>query len=374
MQVVKADDYRDDDRNSRVLVRAYERERGSIALAGPNRPLIARSMETDDRLRYLRTYPGAQPVRPRHRLLLADLRPDAVEEQPGPTSCPATTRSCSSRRLSDQLTGREARGGDVVLTVQQAAQQAAVEALGDNAVPSSPSTRDTGAVLAMASAPTYDPTRLSSHDPEAIRDYWAALQDDDAGAPLLNRAISELYPPGSTFKVVTAAAALENGLTPESEIPAPDELLLPQTTTPLPNFGGAALRAGGRQTPRPTRCGCRATPPSPSSASTSARRAAREGAGVRLRGRGAHAPERVAGSRIPADLDPPQIAQSAIGQRDVRATPLQMAMVAAGIANDGTVMKPYVVREVQGPDLSRLEHGPAGGLPRRGRRRRSPSS
>ncbi len=352
-QVVKADDYRDDDRNSRVLVRAYEKERGSIALAGPNRPVIARSVETDGRLRYLRTYPGGSlyaHVTGYYSLIYGQ---DAVEERYDRVLSGEDPQLFVSR-LSDQLTGREARGGDVVLTVQQAAQQAAVEALGDQRGAVVALDPRSGAVLAMASSPTYDPTRLSSFDPAKIRAYWAALQDDDAGNPLLNRAISQTYPPGSTFKVITAAAALEAGTAPDTRVPAPDELTLPQTTTPLRNFGGGRCDDGRTQTLADAlreSCNTAFAQLGLDLGEEALREKARafgfEDEGLTLS-------ERVAPSSIPAGLDPPSLAQSAIGQRDVRTTPLQMAMVAAGVANDGTVMLPHLVREVQAPDLTRL--------------------
>ena len=352
-QVVKADDYRDDDRNSRVLVRAYEKERGSIALAGPNRPLIARSVETEGRLRYLRTYPGRSlyaHITGYYSLIYGQ---DAVEESQDRILSGEDPQLFVSR-LSDQLTGREARGGDVVLTVQQAAQQAAVEALGDQRGAVVALEPRTGAVLAMASSPTYDPTRLSSFDPEAIRDYWASLQRDGAGNPLLNRAISQTYPPGSTFKVITAAAALEAGTAPDTRVPAPDQLVLPQTTVPLRNFGGSRCDDGRTQTLADAlRVSCNTA--FAQLGLDLGEQALREKAqAFGFEDDGLTLTERVASSSIPSGLDPPSLGQSAIGQRDVRTTPLQMALVAAGIANDGTVMKPYVVREVQAPDLTRL--------------------
>ena len=351
-QVVKADDYRDDDRNSRVLVRAYEKERGSIALAGPNRPIVARSVETEGRLTYLRTYPGKNLYAHLTGYYSLIYGQDAIEESQDRILSGEDPQLFVSR-LSDQLTGREARGGDVVLTVQQAAQQAAVEGLGRQRGAVVALEPRTGAVLAMASSPTYDPSRLSSFDPSSIRDYWRSLQDD-AGNPLLNRGISQLYPPGSTFKVVTAAAALEAGINPETRIPAPDELLLPQTTTPLPNFGGSRCDDGKTSTLADAlRVSC----------NTAFAQLGLDLGEAALRDKAAAfgfeddsltLTEKVAPSSIPAGLDPPSLGQSAIGQRDVRVTPLQMAMVASGIANDGEVMNPYVVREVQAPDLTRL--------------------
>ncbi len=104
----------------------------------------------------------------------------------------------------------------------------------------------TGAVLGMASTPTYDPNELSSHDPAAIRAYMEELEAQPVD-PRRNRAIQERYPPGSVFKVIVSAAALEDGLDPETEIPAPDVFTLPNTRTELENFGGSACAGDEEQ-------------------------------------------------------------------------------------------------------------------------------
>lgn len=352
-QVVKAGDYRDNARNSRVIVRNYERERGSIALAGPGRPLIANSVETQGRLKYLRTYPPKElyaHVTGYYSLIYGR---DGLEETEDRVLSGEDPR-LFVKRLSDTLTGREPRGGDVIVTLQQAAQQAAYDGLKGKRGAVVALDPRTGAVLAMASAPTYDPNRLSSFDPKAIRDYHAALTADGAGDPLLNRAISQTYPPGSTFKVITAAAALQHGVTPDTQIPSPTVLDLPQSTATLRNFGGETCGNGTTTTLADAlRISCNT---------------AFAQLGLTLGADTLHAqaqafgfgdsdltvPEPVAESVVPPDLDLPSLAQSAIGQRDVRVTPLQMALVAAGIANGGTIMKPYVVREVRAPDLTRL--------------------
>jgi peptidoglycan glycosyltransferase len=206
----------------------------------------------------------------------------------------------------------------------------------------------------MASTPSYDPARLSSHSHKSIAAYWDQLQADK-GDPLLNRALSQTYPPGSTFKVITSAAALSSGkFTPDTQIPSPTVLDLPQTTATLKNFGGETCGDGKSTTLADAlRISCNT---------------AFGGLGLTLGGDalrkqaekfglddgGVRVPMRAATSVFPDQLSKPQEAQSAIGQYDVRVTPLQMAMVAAGVANAGEIMKPYLVREVQAPDLSQL--------------------
>ncbi len=129
---------------------------------------------------------------------------------------------------------------------------------------------------------------------------------------------------------------------------------LPQTNVGLRNFGGETCGDGSTTTLADAmRISCN-TAFAQLGLSLGQERLREQAEAFGFGDTGLTVPERVAPSVVPPELDPPSLAQSAIGQLDVRVTPLQMAMVAAGVANGGTVMKPYLVREVQGPDLSRL--------------------
>jgi len=351
VQVVKAEDYRDDPRNSRVLLRTYERERGPIAVldAQGQRQAVAESVRTDGPLEWLRTYPGGAEyaaVTGYYSLIYGRTGIERSQDE----ELSGDADEFFVRRLSDVVTGRSPEGGAVLLTLDPAAQAAAYAGLQGNRGAVVALDPRTGAVLAMASLPSYDPARLSSFEPEDIRSYYAELNGADAD-PLLNRAISKTYPPGSTFKVVTAAAALENGVTTETQIPSPTVLDLPQTRAGLRNFGGASCSGETSTLAEAMRISCNtAFGALGLQLGDDALREQAEAFGfgdTDLR-----VPTRVADSRFPEDANPPQTAQSAIGQFDVRVTPLQMAMVAAGIANDGEVMEPYLVQEVQAPDLS----------------------
>jgi penicillin-binding protein A len=212
----------------------------------------------------------------------------------------------------------------------------------------------TGRVLAMVSNPTYDPNRLASHRFSGVQDAWKDL-NANPDRPLLNRSIQEVYPPGSTFKLVTAAAALSSGqYTPESRVKGGARLDLPQTSTDLVNENGSTCGGDPITLTRALEVSCNVSFGS---------------IGLRLGGDALRAQAEKFGfdqtylndlngqvrSRFPSNPDAPQTALSAIGQFDVAATPLQMAMVGAGIANGGTVMRPYVVDEVRAPDLSVLD-------------------
>ncbi|HEU0042484.1 MAG TPA: penicillin-binding transpeptidase domain-containing protein, partial [Jiangellaceae bacterium] len=211
---------------------------------------------------------------------------------------------------------------------------------------------ESGAILAMASKPSYDPNPLASHSIEEQTAQWDAINNDE-NKPALNRAIAQTLPPGSVFKLVTAAAALESGeFAPDTVIPGPAEYDLPQSTNMLPNQNGKACGPNDQTTlTNALRISC----------NTAFAYLGNELGDDALREQA----ERfgwdsqpltdddlnAATSQFPEDPDEPQTALSAIGQFDVTATPLQMAMVSAAIANGGTLMEPYLVQEVRGPDL-----------------------
>jgi peptidoglycan glycosyltransferase len=356
VQVVKAKEYRDDPRNRRVLLRTYDRERGPIVVGtGKQRQAVARSVATTDALKYLRTYPGGPSYAPITGFASLVYGYTGVESQQNSVLSGEDDRLLV-RRLSDYITGRKVAGGSVVLTINPAAQQAAYDALAGKVGAVVALNPRTGAVLAMASRPSYDPTGLSSHDPSKIRSSYKSLTDNPLD-PLVNRAVEERHSPGSTFKVITAAAALAKGMSPGDVIDAP-----PQASfgpgKPIRNFAGETCGSNSKQT---------LTDALATSCNTAfailgtkvGQEALEKQAEAFGFGRDdLRVPQHVATSIVTADEDRlPKVflAQSAIGQKDVQATPLQMAMVAAGVANGGDVMKPYLVQEVQAPDLSRLD-------------------
>jgi penicillin-binding protein A len=195
----------------------------------------------------------------------------------------------------------------------------------------------------MTTFPRYDPNALSSHDPEEIRRNWERLVDDP-NAPLLNRAAGALYPPGSTFKVVTAAAALENGVSMNQELPSPPVYDVPQTSADIRNFGGSTCGDGSLTLTEALEISCNTTFAALGVKLGSEKLAAE----AEKFGFNKPSPYQLpaATSVIPPEQDVPATAQSAIGQRDVRVSPLQMATVAATIANGGQRMGPFVARQV----------------------------
>lgn len=353
LMYVRADSLADDPRNRRIITATFSRERGAI-LVGDE--AIARSVPSDDRYKFQRTY--SQPFKYAPITgYFSWFSQTGVESSQNAVLAGDDSRLFVTR-LVDMLSNSDPKGGNVQLTVDAAAQDAAWEGLealpGDaqGAVVALEPT--TGRVLAMASTPTFDPNKLASHDFGEVADLSKELNADPR-EPLVNRAIATTLPPGSTFKLVTAAAAIESGnYDADSMVPGGYRFQLPQSTTSVPNYDGS--NCGGRRITmtQALQVSCNVTFLSLANelgVEAMADQAEKFGFNdTSLEDLGGQAE-----SLYPRDLDPPQTALSGIGQSSVTATPLQMAMVAAGIANDGDVMRPYVVDEVRAPNLSVLD-------------------
>ena len=341
--------------NKRTILDNYSRERGAIIVAGQP---IAKSVPVQDQYKFLRTYPQGELYSQVTGFYSYAVGAPYGLEHAADDLLSGDSDTLFVRRMTDLITGRRTSGATLELTIDPKAQKAADDALGKSKGAVVALDPTTGAILAMVSHPQFDPNPISSHDLTKAANAWKQLADDPDKS-FLNRTINELYPPGSTFKVVTAAAALENGIVTDenSTVPGPAELDLPLTSTNLPNenhrpcgpnnqttlihaleiscntaFGSLGLELGGEK--------IRA-------------QAAKFGFGDSLQ-----IPMRVTPSSVPADLNAPQSAQSAIGQYDVRTTPLQMAMVAAGIANQGRVMTPYIIDTVRSANLDLIQSTP----------------
>ncbi len=264
--------------------------------------------------------------------------------------------------MIDLVDNESPKGGSVTLTIDPEAQQAAydgVEALGKNIQAAVVALEPrTGKVLAMVSSPGYNPNRLASHDFNEVGRVKQRLEQDPR-SPLNNRAIEEVLPPGSTFKLVTAGSALDSGkYTPDTMVPGGARLDLPQTSTDLVNESGGSCGGEKITLTRALEVSCNVSFGAVGlDIGDDALRATAEkfGFGTRTFTDLDDALTKQAVSRFPEDPDRPQTALSAIGQYDVAATPLQMAMVGAGIANDGTVMKPYLVDEITSPKLDVID-------------------
>ena len=351
IQVLGSQDINDRPGNRRTQLESYSRERGQILLGG--RP-IASSTPTDDDLQWQRTY--SDPSLYSHITGW-----NSFTYGPGGGIENASDGLLSGRddklfydRLTGTIAGREPKGASLELTINPKVQKAADEALGDQRGAVVALDPRTGEILAMVSHPDYDPTPLVSHNTTTEKEAWTSLNNDPS-RPLVNRSISgNLYPPGSVFKIVTAAAAIEDGQWDEtSSIPGPAVLDLPQTDVGLPNSHPGACGPNDKVT---------LAVAMQDSCNTAfgwlgmelGQDKMREQAGKFGFGDDLEIPMKVTPSTIPGELSPPQEAQVGIGQYDVRVTPLQVAMITSGVANDGVVMKPHLVQSVLGSDLSTI--------------------
>lgn len=352
VQVIKANQYRTDPRNQRVLLEEYSRQRGQISAGGQ---VLASSTGTDDRLKFQRRYvngPMYAALTGYFSVVYNSSGLERVEDE----VLNGSDDRLFVRRLSDLITGRDPSGGNVVLTIDPAVQRVAYDAMtakhyAGAVVAIRPST---GEVLAMVSTPSFDPNPLASHSAAVQKQAWTA--DNDADPPVLtNRAVAQTYPPGSTFKLVDTAAALQDGFTPDSLLPASSQIILPGTATRLENYAGTPCGTG----PNATMADALARSCNTAYATLTEQvgepklRAQAEAFGI---GESDDAvPLPVVPSSIGPIPDVPALMQSGIGQRDVRLTPLQNAEIVATIANGGTRMAPHLVKEIQAPDLTPLD-------------------
>lgn len=352
VQVIKADSYRSDPRNSRVLLDEYSRQRGQISASGT---VLASSVATEDRYKYQRAYPNAPaayaPVTGFYSMQYGSAGLERAEDE----MLNGSDSHLFGSRLVDLISGRDPRGGNVVTTIDPAMQEIAYEQLtskgySGSVVAIEPST---GKILTMASAPSYDPSRLSGHDGASATQAWEELSNHDE-QPLVNRAISHTYPPGSTFKTVVTAAALSNQVSSvQDRFTAAPNITLPGTDTTLENYNGNPCGSGSTASLYDAfRLSCN-TAFAELGIDVGAQNLKDEAAAF---GIGTHRdiPMPVADGGVGPMPDNAALGQSSIGQRDVAVTPLDNAVVAATIANGGVRMEPYLVDQLQGPDLSEL--------------------
>lgn len=351
VQFFQAPSLNADGRNVRTIYREYGTDRGPIVVAGDP---VAWSEPVDDPYSYLRVYgPGSLYAHLTGYFSTAFNASTAIEHTENDV-LGGTADSLLLSRIQDLFTGAQPQGGSVELTVQPAIQQAMADALGDQTGAAVALDPATGAILGMYSSPSYDPNQLATHDRTAAQQAYDALLADP-NRPLNNRATTELYPPGSTFKVIVSAAYLEQDLTrgPTTTVPTPTDLTLPQSSSVIHNPGQTSCgRSDTGELIYAFEHSCNTTFAQLAmdlGPTTLANMAAAFGFGTDLT-----IPLSVTPSVYPATNAQSQVAMTGIGQYDVRVTPLQMAMVAAAVANDGTLMRPYLVADIRNADLEVL--------------------
>lgn len=350
IQFVQADELRANDLNSRTIKNGYKVERGSILIDGDP---IAYSAPTGDEYRYVRQYTNGPLYAPvtgyySHTQGMTGLESAMNQDLSGSGNAQFFTR------IMNTLNGVSPQGSSIETTIDPAAQEAAVAALSEAGLSGAVVAIEpkTGRILALTSTPSFDPNVLSSNNDADIIANYRQLEEDPT-APLDNRAIGgDLYHPGSVYKIVVAAAAVESGTAgPDTKFANPAELALPQSSAVMHNSTRAACGDGGAETTLQQALVFSCNIPIAEVAMQMDRDAVPDMARAFGFGQELEIPTEVTPSSAPLPADQAQAALSSIGQLDVRATPLQMAMVSSGIANGGTVMKPYLVDQVITPDL-----------------------
>ncbi|MGV9384332.1 peptidoglycan D,D-transpeptidase FtsI family protein [Nonomuraea sp. NPDC003707] len=343
LQAVKAENLRGDARNTRNFYERYAIERGRITAGGK---VLAQSVETKDpRFRFLRQYPEARLYA--HVTGFFSPESESAVERSENQLLNGSSADLLLRRSIDLFTGEPTRGANVDLTINPKAQKAAYDALRQSGKRGALVALDpkTGGILAMVSLPTYDPTELSGTDKGKVFPRFDELAKEK-GQPLLNRTIAQTYPPGSTFKVVTMAAYLEDDSSrgPQTTVDAPQRLPLPNTNLSLPNYGGAACGSGTVTLTYALEKSCN-TPFGKIGMELGYDKMKEQTEKFGM-GQPVAVPMSVTASDFGKEEDKAALAMASIGQRSNRMTPMQMAMIAAGIANDGKVMKPYLVNKI----------------------------
>ncbi len=347
VQILAAESIADNNANVRSLLQEYAIKRGDI-ITVDGEP-VAMSEPTSGRLKYRRTYPGGElygHITGFYSILYGTSRIESAYDD----QLLGESGVITMQDVQDRFLGSGLKGDDVRLTIHSQLQEVAREALGSNRGAVVALDPDTGDVRAMWSNPSYDPTPLASHDGDVAREYRKSLDPNSIDSPLVSRSTSRSYPPGSTFKIVTASAALESGeYRAQSTFPDPQALDLPLTDDTLTNFSKTACTGTGEiDLFTAVTVSCDTTFAILGLDIPEEIQASAEDFGFNL-----PIPFDVSteASQVPPvpDDEEPLRAFAGIGQGNVAATPLQMALVAAGVANGGDVPPPRLVKEVISP-------------------------
>jgi len=347
LQIIEANDLNNHPSNSRAVVRDFIQPRGVIQTSDGT--VIAQSVPSNDSFKLQRQYPLGPLFAHVTGYFSFTYGSEGVEKEYNDELIGKVSRGTFNPR--DLLVDRD-ETANVTLTLNRNLQQIASDQLGERKGSVVAIDPRSGGILAFVDYPTYDPNTLASHNQDAVRASWTEL-NADTGKPLLPRTYRERYPPGSSFKVVTTATGLATGTaTPTTPAyPTLRELLLPNAGgQTLQNFGGSTC---GGPLPEALRVSCN---------TAFAQLGLDLGAQKMSAGADAFGFNKVPPIDLPFGAasffppasafarDLPGLAKSAIGQQDVSATPLQMALVAAGIANNGVIMTPHVLAEVRDTD------------------------
>ncbi|MFE6689902.1 penicillin-binding transpeptidase domain-containing protein [Streptomyces sp. NPDC057743] len=338
IQGAKASDYRENAHNPRVNIAKYSAPLGNILVDGQP---VTGSAATSSSLKYKRTYKDGALYAPITGFSSQIFGSTQLESLYGPLLGGSDSRL---QTPADTLLHERPKAGDVSTTIDAKVQKAGYEALGGKTGAAVALDPATGRILGMVSTPSYDPGKFSGSG-SADQKAWEALTKD-GNQPNLNRALRQPLPPGSTFKLVVAAAALENGLYSSVDQPtqSPDPYTLPNTRTKLTNESASApCQNATIRTALQYSCNTVFAKMAVDLGKDKVRAQAEK---LGFNDAKMDVPVRATSSVYPKDMDQAQTALSGIGQFDDQATPLQMAMVVSAIANGGDLKTPQLVDKV----------------------------
>jgi peptidoglycan glycosyltransferase len=351
IQAFESDSLQADERNVRTLYASYSIERGPILVNGQP---IAESIPSDDLYKFQRQYPGGALYEPVTGYFPINGQATGIEQAlNGYLS--GSSNSQFFDKINGIITGQKPKGASVEITIDPHAQQAAWDALGNQQGAIIVTEPSSGRVLAMVSKPTFDPNLMAAHNVDEVDETYHTLLDNP-NDPLFNRSIGgNLNPPGSVFKLVVASAALESGrYTPDSTFANPAQFQLPGSSAIIHNTDRGTCGSGSTAT-LATAIELSCNIPFAELGLQLGSKAILEQAEKFGFNTEIDIPVPVEPSVYPRNLDDAQTALSAFGQFDVRATPLQIALICAAIANGGILKKPNLIEQVQAPNLSILE-------------------
>ena len=351
IQYFQASSLAADARNSRSLYASYDQQRGPILVKGQP---VAESVPSTDEYKFQRVYSNG-PLYSQVTGYFSQGQGSTGIEQSLGNELAGTSDSQFLTRLNSIFTGKSPQGASVETTIDPAIQQVAWDALGDlqgAVVAIEPAT---GRILAMVSKPTYDPNLLAVHDGQLMLDTYNQLLADPSN-PLINRTIAgNMNPPGSTFKIVTSSAALQNaGLAPTDTQPNLSRFPLAGSNDTVSNAGGGTC-GGGDTVSLQTAFVLSCNIPMAEFGVQMGEKNLTDMAKSFGFGRELNIPMAVSPSTMDSGMNDAQLALSSFGQWEDRVTPLQVAMFSAAVANGGQLMTPTLIDSITAPDLTTLQ-------------------
>lgn len=359
LTTIGADKLNNDPRNQRGLYHEVGAPRGSILASDGT--VLAKSDPVNDPFEYQRSYTDGPLYAPVTGYFSINQPADRGIEASRNRLLTGESNQLFWQRLKTILSGDKSKGASIETSIDPKLQQTAYSELGAKDGAAVAIEPKTGRILAMASTPSYNPSDLAGHDSKQVNRSYSELTSD-GNDPMINRTTSQLYPPGSTFKTVVAAAALGSGkYQPDTRIPAGASYTIPNTSSALTNVEAPANGNGpdGQISLEDALAYSSNTAFAQLAGSVGAdaiaKQAQKFGYGSSIAVDGSNStgtPMRAVTSKFPDSPTPDRLALASIGQGDVQSTVLQNAMIAAAIGNHGTLMRPTLVDRVRASDLS----------------------